>query len=471
MINSHENPKHFLSSPMGPHLKDFMWLKESFDKKFDGSDFNRKIYSPRTLKKRHERKIAIISESKLSRAQSKSPSQDLQTLPTEFSPTCENPSIKTIIDKTEVSKKINQKSLEMSMRVSKDYSTDNKIRNIFRRAKQNFPKGRREKSQVFNKTPIIKNKKRTKSIPVDSAYNLKEASLIMGELREIKEPELWKNVVDALRSQPNILLELIPIKQAPKVSLRKTTKLSLTPKHVYSSRPTTKLSCKTPKSETKQKSPIDNRLFRRRSSALSTEDNSNIDEQVETLADVGSGSLTDDWAKSLLNFEVKNEVPSEFSEESIKEAIQSLPNEQSQLEEVYESSLKTLEKLLTSMLGTQDDIKNFRERFSSKTPYNIRALLSKCLEIFQVRKITIDILKIIHRRENLLKSLKRLLDNENLKTKVMEILVISKELREKIKSWKENQSNPFSTFIYKGKDYLTKMSEDFVKLQLMTVPL
>lgn len=93
--------------------------------------------------------------------------------------------------------------------------------------------------------------------------------------------------------------------------------------------------------------------------------------------------------------------------------------------------MTTLEKLLIELLGTQEDVKNFKQRFNSITPSSIQILLSKCLEIFQVRNMTIEILKEIHNRETLIRRLK-LLRPEDLKPKVIEIIKLSKILRKKI---------------------------------------
>ena len=70
-----------------------------------------------------------------------------------------------------------------------------------------------------------------------------------------------------------------------------------------------------------------------------------------------------------------------------------------------EKALKTLEVLLVELLGTKEDVMRFASRYSACNPSVVKSLLSKCLDMFVVRAITLDLLRLILKRESMIRKL------------------------------------------------------------------
>lgn len=165
---------------------------------------------------------------------------------------------------------------------------------------------------------------------------------------------------------------------------------------------------------------------------------------------------------SLLNFlirEKKNPEVDILYEDELECLIRGLPTDEDQLEAIFEKGNKTLNELLIEMLGTKEDVERFSERFSSKKRGQIRELLAKCLDLWKVRNETEVILRLIHKREALVK------DHCNTREEVLKIYKLGKEIREKLDAWVKDELIPFDKFVYKGRNYIQKISEDVAVLQ------
>jgi hypothetical protein len=118
---------------------------------------------------------------------------------------------------------------------------------------------------------------------------------------------------------------------------------------------------------------------------------------------------------------------------------------------------------MLEMLGTKEDVHRFENRYLVSSPRHAKALISKCIGLYNIRKVTDEILKLIIERENIMKSLEK--SNNCIKEKVVRVYELNKIIREKIARWAEEEYVPFDKFTFKGKDYLVKISEDLVLLQ------
>ena len=62
--------------------------------------------------------------------------------------------------------------------------------------------------------------------------------------------------------------------------------------------------------------------------------------------------------------------------------------------------------------------------------------------------------------------MKNLKNTKNkIKDKVLKVFELNQEIRKDIEEWAKDDSVPFNTFTFKGKNYLVKISEDLVVLQ------
>jgi hypothetical protein len=79
--------------------------------------------------------------------------------------------------------------------------------------------------EIFKSKPTFTPKRRTKKVPknfscdinprrrgkVDSIFQTNEAEFIINELRTIKSPEVWNQVVQNFKKKPSVLMDLIPL--------------------------------------------------------------------------------------------------------------------------------------------------------------------------------------------------------------------------------------------------------------------
>ena len=188
-------------------------------------------------------------------------------------------------------------------------------------------------------------------------------------------------------------------------------------------------------------------------------------EVITFLEECENEALTDDWSKSLLYQKVKSSESTElaFTESEMKAMSRKPPREKENIERIMHKGLSVLRCLLLELLGTKEDMLRFEEKFNGSTNVYVRALMERCLSLLQVRNLTLEILELIEKREKIMKNLK--VSKNKVKEKVLRVFYLNQDIRGKLLLWKENDCVPFQNFVFKGKDYLNKISEDSVTLQ------
>ena len=188
-------------------------------------------------------------------------------------------------------------------------------------------------------------------------------------------------------------------------------------------------------------------------------------EVITFLQESDQEKLTEDWSKSLLYKKISDGVSIDLSmtEQDMKVISRKPPREPHLISTVMEKGISLLKVLLMELLGTKEDMQRFEERFRGNTPHHVRALMERCMNLMKVRNMTSEILRKVHKRENIMKNLK--LSKNKVKEKILKVFCLNKEIREKIQEWSEDESVPFNTFTFKNKEYLGKISEDSVTLQ------
>lgn len=179
---------------VNPHLHDFWFPQRYLDNSITGADFQSKSLRYRMDSRgKNYRKTLVMTESPIVLNQNES-FLGINTLPTENCLTSESLSIKTIIDKQEISKNLNQRSLELSVKLGDSYKSDKDIKritqnNIKKQSNHNRKTQKRNSIALYRTTQRIFPKKRVKSIPVDTSLNVKEVKMIMDELKSINQSE------------------------------------------------------------------------------------------------------------------------------------------------------------------------------------------------------------------------------------------------------------------------------------------
>lgn len=175
--------------------------------------------------------------------------------------------------------------------------------------------------------------------------------------------------------------------------------------------------------------------------------------------------MTEDWHKSLLYTHLKNNYSLELpmTTKELNWNAKKPPRDEKVLKSTVRKGIEILNQLLMEMLGTKEDVQRFEERFCVESPRHVRALMEKCLGLLSIKNKTEEILKSIIVREKIMKNLE--ISYNNVKEKVLQVYRLNKVIREKIVDWTKDGSVPFEVFIFKGKNYLDKITEDLVTLQ------
>ncbi|CAG9333204.1 unnamed protein product [Blepharisma stoltei] len=115
--------------------------------------------------------------------------------------------------------------------------------------------------------------------------------------------------------------------------------------------------------------------------------------------------------------------------------------------------LCTLEKLRTELL--------LPDHYSATSnAENLSEMLRKCSKLIRARALTLKVLSLLHKREDYLLNLMALEEsNPDVNSNYKSLSSISEELIQALNFWKQ-LGLPFSTFIYLGEDYSTKVYED-----------
>lgn len=188
-------------------------------------------------------------------------------------------------------------------------------------------------------------------------------------------------------------------------------------------------------------------------------------EVITFLQESDNEKLTEDWSKSLLYQKISNSdsIELQMTEQEMKVLSRKPPRDPEEIIKAMNKGLNMLRVLLMELLGTKEDMERFEERFKGTSRYHVRALMERCLNLVKVRNSTAMILQKIYKRENILKNLKN--TKNKIKDKVLKVFELNQEIRKDIEEWAKDDSVPFNTFTFKGKNYLVKISEDLVVLQ------
>lgn len=278
----------------------------------------------------------------------------------------------------------------------------------------------------------------------DSSLGLKEADMIINEYRNIKKPEIWGSLMKNFKANPQQLLELIPISL-----VRKGKISSPRPRNFKSPKSKVIISCINPPNSRKV--------------------SANTPDIVETLK-TRQNIITEDWAKSLLYYNIKNHkglstFKTGFTENNLSTLLHNIPTSSQHLEKVFKQLLLTIKHLLIEMLGTSEDYLKFKEHYQTANTKTAKHLIVKCLDLYMLRESTIKILNEVITRE---KAIKELRNGD--KDLVIKIHLMSKKLREDIQSWVKEKIVPFTAFIFKSQNYLEKMDCDLLILQQALSP-
>ena len=116
-------------------------------------------------------------------------------------------STSTLLEDTNISQSLNNYNLKLSLKSIYDYDPVAQLKQIFKSRHQLSPKmPTKDVSKNFSG-----NLPRRTRAKVDSIFQQSEAELIMNELKIIKSPEVWQQVVQKFKQKPSSLMDLIPI--------------------------------------------------------------------------------------------------------------------------------------------------------------------------------------------------------------------------------------------------------------------
>jgi hypothetical protein len=346
----------------------------------------------------------------------------------------------SIINNEKISDSLNANILKLKLRSVKYKTGESELRQIL-----NTSTTTREKSEIIPKSKsisrnnIVKQRKSYKKF--DSSLNTREADMIVDEYRYINKQQIWKSVIANFKANPKQLLDLVPISLSNKKDLKDLSPLKSREKPLKTLRI---------QEHSNKPSPF-------------------TPDIVETLKEQ-KNQITEDWARSLLHYNIKHKnskvmYENGYSEIELKELLNKPILTNNGLLSIRKDLLTTLENLLVELLGTEEDYLNFVQIYSDASPAALKTLIVKCLDLYQLRAKTASIIHDIRKRESILKKLK-----PGDKKTVIEVHKISKNLRTQIKKWVADEDIPFDKFIFKGVDYLDKLSNDLITLQAALIP-
>jgi hypothetical protein len=116
-------------------------------------------------------------------------------------------STSTLIEHPGISQSLNNHNLKISLKSIYETDPVAKLKEIFK-SKPTFTPKRRTKKVPKNFSCDINPRRRGK---VDSIFQTNEAEFIINELRTIKSPEVWNQVVQNFKKKPSVLMDLIPL--------------------------------------------------------------------------------------------------------------------------------------------------------------------------------------------------------------------------------------------------------------------
>lgn len=113
----------------------------------------------------------------------------------------------TLLDNPNISERLNNYKLKLSLKAIYDTDPKAKLKEIFQSRAIVSP----NLAEKERKRYILTTRHRRKRTHVDSMFEEKEAELIRDELNTIKSSKVWNRVIQSFKQSPNTLLDLIPI--------------------------------------------------------------------------------------------------------------------------------------------------------------------------------------------------------------------------------------------------------------------
>ena len=117
-----------------------------------------------------------------------------------------NDSICTSVEHEGVSHSLNNHNLRVSLKGIYDRDPVSQLKKIFKTRHRMTPTALSHKSKNFSFE--FSGRKKSK---VDSLFQHNEADFIMNELKTIKSPKVWQQVVQNFKNKPSTLMDLIPL--------------------------------------------------------------------------------------------------------------------------------------------------------------------------------------------------------------------------------------------------------------------
>jgi hypothetical protein len=116
-------------------------------------------------------------------------------------------STSTLIEHVSISQSLNNHNLKISLKSIYENDPVAKLKEIFKTKPFRSPR-HHSRETINNFSFDLQNRRRGK---VDSIFQHCEADFIINELRTIKSPEVWSQVLENFKKKPSILMDLIPL--------------------------------------------------------------------------------------------------------------------------------------------------------------------------------------------------------------------------------------------------------------------
>lgn len=117
-------------------------------------------------------------------------------------------STSTLVENINISQSLNTHNLKLSLKSMYNTDPDAQLKLIFKTKNYSSSPKRHTRNVSKNYSCDIPSRKRSK---LDSIFQQDEADLIMSELKTIKSPKVWQQVVQNFKKRPSALMDLIPL--------------------------------------------------------------------------------------------------------------------------------------------------------------------------------------------------------------------------------------------------------------------
>lgn len=307
-----------------------------------------------------------------------------------------------------------------------DFVNNNNLRNHLHRSFDTRGEKQLEKIMNFNRTvEFSKNSKRKKNL----SCSLEPNDLIIQEFLSISSKKVWSSVLNNFKSNPKALFNLIKSRKNPSQKSKRSKRLNnLCNKPIFK---TTEI----------------------------------IDpDEDEVITFKSSENIPEDWSKSLLYWKVRQGIYNNtLSPEDIQKFSNCIPRTQEGLVKGIDKGLAIIESYLLEMLGTKEDMNNFKMNLSKPCLQVYESLYDKCLNFAKMRKKAVRILKLVQVREELFEKIR--VQEVGRKEIIARICLINNQLKPLLADWTQDPLIPFSSFTFKNENYLKKLQKDNLIVQ------